>query len=230
MKLPLYNQQGEVIGEIETPKIFDEIKVNMPLVHQVMRWQLLQNYPAYAHTKDRGEVRGGGRKPWRQKGTGRARHGSRRSPIWRGGGVTFGPRKETIRAIEINKKMRRKAILMALAAKLKDDYVRVLDNLQPPELKTKAMEKILTHFLKPRSKKKFETALVVLSENKPELVRIIRNLPYAEAIEARNFNLLALLNKKYLIIEPKSFEVIEKTFTLPKKIKKQELAMVGSTA
>lgn len=229
MKLPLYNQQGEVIGEIETPKIFDGLKVNMMLVHQVMRWQLLQSYPPYAHTKDRGEVRGGGRKPWRQKGTGRARHGSRRSPIWRGGGVTFGPRQETVKAIEINKQMRRKAILMALAAKMTDNYVKVVDNLQPAELKTKAMKKILTRFLQPRPRKKFETALIVLPENQPELIRTVRNLPYADAIEARNLNLLALLNKQYVILEPKSLEIIERTFASRKTTKKPELATVGTT-
>ncbi len=213
MKVPIYNQEGKIIGEYEIPEVFEKIGINQALIHQVMRWQILNSYYPFAHTKTRGEVRGGGRKPWPQKHTGRARHGSIRSPIWKGGGVTFGPRKEKIREIKINKKMRRKAILMVLAEKIRKNFIRVLENLKPSEYKTKNMHKILTNFLQPRkTKKKFESALVIIPENDKDLIKSIRNLPYADAIEARNLNILSLLNHKYIFLEPKSLEVIIKTF------------------
>ncbi|GIW66287.1 MAG: 50S ribosomal protein L4 [Candidatus Parcubacteria bacterium] len=213
MKLKVYNQDGQEIREIEVNDVFDKIKFNPSLVHQVMRWQLLNNYFPWAHTKTRGEVRGGGRKPWRQKGTGRARHGSIRSPIWRGGGVVFGPRKEKIRFLRINKKMKRKAILMVLVEKMKKNYVKVLDSLAPQELKTKFMDRILRNFLEKRkTNKKRESALVIITDNNKNLIKIIRNLPYADAIEARNLNILSLLNHKYIFLEPESIEIIKKTF------------------
>lgn len=214
MKVPVYNQEGKEIGEYEIPEILEKIKVKPALIHQVMRWQILNSYYPFAHTKTRAEVRGGGRKPRPQKHTGRARHGSIRSPLWKGGGITFGPRKEKIRAIKINKKMRRKAILMVLAEKIRKNFVKILENLKPFEYKTKNMHKILTNFLKPRkTKKKFESALVIIPENDKDLIKSVRNLPYADAIEARNLNILSLLNHKYVFLEPKSLEVILKTFS-----------------
>jgi large subunit ribosomal protein L4 len=213
MKLKVFNQQGQEVGEIEVNDIFDQLEFNPALVHQVMRWQMMNTYYPWAHTKIRSEVSGGGRKPWRQKGTGRARHGSIRSPIWRGGGVVFGPRKDKIRKIKINKKMKRKAILMVLAEKMKKNYVKVLDNLTPPEFKTKFMDKILSQFLEKRkTRKKRESALVIIPENNKNIIRVVRNLPYADAIEARNLNILSLLSHKYLFLEPETIKVIKETF------------------
>jgi len=213
MKLDLYNKEGEKIGEIEVNDIFDRIKRNDALIHQVMRWQILNSYYPFAHTKTRGEVRGGGRKPWPQKHTGRARHGSIRSPIWKGGGVVFGPRKEEKKAIKINKKMRRKAILMVLKEKMKNGLVKVLEDFNLKEYKTKEMNKILEKFLQKRkTKKKRETALLIIPENDTKLIKAIRNLPYADAIEARNLNILSLLNHKYVFTVPEAFDIIKKTF------------------
>lgn len=221
MKIPVYNQLAEIVSEIETPEIFDQIMIKPELIHQAARWQILNSYYPFAHTKNRGDVRGGGRKPWRQKGTGRARHGSRRSPIWRGGGITFGPRNEEDKSVEIPKKMRRKAILMVVAGKLKSDSVRVIENIKPNDLKTKSMEKILAKFLKARAgrkkdgeQKKFESALIALTQPDQAIIRITANLSYVETIEARNLNILALLNHRYLILEPSGLGLIEKTFTL----------------
>jgi len=211
MKLSVYNQEGKEVSQIEVNDIFEKIRFNDALVHQVARWQSLNAYYPWAHTKTRGEVRGGGRKPWRQKGTGRARHGSIRSPIWKGGGVVFGPRKEKTRQIKINKKMKLKAIAMVLAQKIKNGYLKILESLEPKERKTKYMDKILTNFLKPRkTKKKFETALVVVSDN--SLIKFIRNLPYADAIENRNLNLLSLLNHKYVFTDIENWKKIEEKF------------------
>jgi large subunit ribosomal protein L4 len=188
------------------------MEFNPALVHQVMRWQLLNTYFPYAHTKTRSEVAGSGRKPWPQKHTGRARHGSRRSPIWRGGGITFGPRKEEKKQIKITKKMRRKAILMTVAEKFRKNLLKCFENF-PLEGKTKEMAKFLTKFLEPRkTKKKYETCLLVIPENDKKIFQAVRNLPYADAIEARNLNLLSLLNHKYLFLTPESLSVIEKTF------------------
>lgn len=227
MKISIYNQAGTAVGEMEVPAIFAGTKPQAQLIHQVARWQALQSYYPFAHTKNRGEVRGGGKKPWRQKGTGRARHGSIRSPLWRGGGVTFGPRKTTEFKVKINTKMRRQAVAMVVAEKLKQNLVRVLEQLAPVTAvastspgahKTKQMEQVLSKFLQPRlgrkrstgRRKKFETALLAMPERDLATVRAIRNLPYADALEARNLNILALLNHKYLVVEPKSFEVMAK--------------------
>jgi large subunit ribosomal protein L4 len=214
MKTEIYNFQGEKIGEIELPEEIFSLEPNHALIHQVMRWQMLNTYFPYAHTKTRSEVRGGGRKPWPQKHTGRARHGSIRSPIWVGGGVTFGPRKEKKRQIKINKKMKRKAILMVLAEKLKQSLLKVIDKIDPKEFKTKEFDKFFSKFLQPRkTKKKKETALLVIEENRPEIFRSVRNLPYADVIEARNLNILELLNHKYLFLTKDSIEKIKEIFT-----------------
>jgi large subunit ribosomal protein L4 len=212
MKTDLYNFQGEKIGEIELPKNFD-IAFNPVLVHQVLRWQMLNTYYPYAHTKTRGEVSGGGKKPWPQKGTGRARHGSIRSPIWVGGGITFGPRKEEKKQIKINKKMKRKAVLMTIAEKLRQNLLKVIEKLEPENYKTKEFEKFFSTFLQPRkTKKKKETALLVIENDDPKIYRAVRNLPYADAISARNLNLLELLNHKYLFLTQSAIEVLKQRF------------------
>jgi large subunit ribosomal protein L4 len=215
MKLPVYNKEGEIVEEIEFPEKIANLEFNENLVHQAARWQMMNSYFPYAHTKTRGEVRGGGRKPWPQKHTGRARHGSIRSPLWKGGGVTFGPRKEKKRTLKINKKMRRKAILMVLAEKLRNNYLKVFDNFDFVNGKTKEIAKVLEKFLKERkTKKKRETALLVLENNKKEVIKGIRNLPYAFAIEARNLNILSLLNHKYVFLEKGAIEKIKETFKI----------------
>jgi len=215
MKVPVYNKEGQVIEEIEIPKEISELEFNKDLVHQVMRWQSLNSYFPYAHTKTRAEVRGGGRKPWPQKHTGRARHGSIRSPIWRKGGITFGPRKEKKRDVKINKKMRRKAILMVLAEKLRRNYLKIFDDLNFTNGKTKEVAKFLEKFLEKRkTKKKRESALLVLENNNRETIRGTRNLPYANALEARNLNILALLNHKYVFLEKGAINKILETFKI----------------
>lgn len=213
MKTKVYNLKGEIVDEVDLPEDIFGLKLNQSLIHQVLRWYMLNNYHPYAHTKTRSEVRGGGKKPWRQKGTGRARHGSIRSPIWVGGGVAFGPRKDEKKSIRINKKMRRKAILMALSAKLKDSFLRVIDKIELDNYKTKEFEKFFSKFLQARkTKNKKETSLLVVESNRPEIFRSVRNLPYADVIEARNLNLLEILNHKYLFLSKQAIEVIKQTF------------------
>lgn len=212
MEVDVLNKKGEVTGKIELPPEIFSLKFNPALVHQVMRWQTLNTYYPYAHTKIRSEVKGSGRKPWPQKHTGRARHGSRRSPLWRGGGVTFGPRKENVKQIKINKKMKRKAILMTIAKKFQDKLMKVFEDLSFSG-KTKEAFSFLANFLKEtKTKKKRETALLVIPDNDKKTFRSVRNLPFADVIEARNVNVLSLLNHKYLFLTPKSIDIIKETF------------------
>jgi len=145
MKASLYNQEGEEIKKVDLPSEIFDIELNSDLVHQVVVAQMSNSRKVIAHTKDRSEKRGGGRKPWRQKGTGRARHGSIRSPIWRGGGVTFGPTKDRNFSKKINKKMKQGALLMTLSSKIKEDEFVLLDKIELTEGKTKLMNEMINN-------------------------------------------------------------------------------------
>ena len=210
MKYPLFDQEKKDIGSIVLPKEIFEIPINPDLVHQVVVSQMANRRRVIAHTKGRGEVRGGGRKPWRQKGTGRARHGSIRSPIWRGGGVTFGPTKNRVFKKKINKKMRRKALFVVLSAKAKEKFIIVLDNLKIEVPKTKEMAKIFKKII-PEKK----TALIVLPKKDEKILRAGRNIENLQIMEARNLNALDLLSFKYLILTKETIKTIKDTF-LPK--------------
>ncbi len=207
MKVPVYNQKGEKISEALLPKEIFDIKMNSDLVHQVVLVQTANRRQKTAKTKDRSEVRGGGRKPWRQKGTGRARVGSTRSPIWRGGGVTFGPRTEKVFKKKIPKKMRRKALFMVLSAKAKENLLLVLDNLKIEKPKTKSMAKILNKlFLKKGS------GLVILPEMNKNIIKSTKNIPKVRAIQAKDLNVLDLLSYKYVMIPKEAIKKIKDTF------------------
>ena len=144
MKIDLFNSDGKVVGDVALPKEIFEVAFNADLVHQVATSLNANKRQISAHTKNRGEVRGGGKKPWRQKGTGRARVGSNRSPIWKGGGITHGPRNDRIFAVEIPKKMRRKALLMVLSEKAKNNTLVVLDKMEFTKPQTKVMAKTMS--------------------------------------------------------------------------------------
>jgi len=207
MKVPVYNQKGEKISEALLPKEIFDVKMNSDLVHQAVLAQTANRRQKTAKTKDRSEVRGGGRKPWRQKGTGRARVGSTRSPIWRGGGVTFGPRTEKVFKKKIPKKMRRKALFMVLSAKAKENLLLVLDNLKIEKPKTKSMAKILNKlFLKKGS------GLVVLPQMNKNIIKSTKNIPKVRAIQAKDLNVLDLLSYKYVMIPKEAIKVIKDTF------------------
>lgn len=212
MKISVYNQQGKEVGTTILPKEIFGISVNPDLVHQVAISQMANRRKVIAHTKDRGEVRGGGRKPWRQKGTGRARHGSIRSPLWKGGGVTFGPRKERVFKKKIPKKMRKKALFMALSEKVKNNSLILLDKLKIEKAKTKIMVEILK---KLPSKK--GSVLLALPEMDKNLILSTRNIPNIETCQAKDLNCLDLLSFKYLILPKESIKVIKETFLLTHK-------------
>lgn len=206
MKVDLYNQKGEVIDQINvSDKIFG-YKWNPVLVHQVL--VVLQNNKRkpIAHAKDRGEVSGGGRKPWRQKGTGRARHGSIRSPLWIGGGVTFGPTKEKKYDKKINKKTKLNALLSILSKKLSEREIKIIDKIELEQTKTKEMAKILKNFL---NDKKKNQGLLILPTNDKDLIKTTRNLAFAQATTIDNLNLIDLLTYKNLLFIKEAVEKLE---------------------
>jgi len=207
MKINVYNQEGKEVGTANLPKDIFEVKFNADLVHQIAVSLSANKRQISAHAKTRGEVRGGGKKPWRQKGTGRARHGSIRSPIWKGGGVTHGPRKERIFGKDIPKKMRRKALLMVLSQKAKDNQLVVLDKIESEKGKTKEMAKSLS-----RLPCKNAATLIALPDYNKKIFMAARNIKKTSIEDARNLNILDLLNHKYLLLTKDSIKTIEKTF------------------
>ena len=219
MKTKLFNQSGEIIGEVDLPDKIFGVVMNAELVKQVIDAQSANSRQIIAHTKDRSEVRGGGRKPWRQKGTGRARHASIRSPIWKGGGVAFGPTKERNFEKKINKKMKRRALFMALSSKVGDRELLVLDalNFETPKTKIAANTlKVLSAKLDGyrESKKKRDSILLVTPGQDKNIIRAVNNLPFIEMLSADSLNIRDVLAKKYTILLKDAVPVIEKTFRL----------------
>jgi large subunit ribosomal protein L4 len=207
MKFDLYNQNGEVSGSVTLPKEIFEVEFNADLVHQVSVSLSANKRQISAHTKNRGEVRGGGKKPWRQKGTGRARAGSNRSPIWKGGGITHGPRNDRIFAVEIPKKMRRKALFMVLSEKAKSNTLLVLDKIELEKGKTKEMAVSLS-----KLPCKNTSTLIAMPDYDKKVFLAARNIKKIDIEDARNLNVLDLLNHKYLLITKGSIKTIENTF------------------
>ena len=207
MKIPVYNQAGKEIDTITLPKDIFEVKFNADLVHQIAVSLSANKRQIIAHTKNRSEVRGGGKKPWRQKGTGRARHGSIRSPLWKGGGVTFGPRNDRIFGKDIPKKMRRKALFMVLSEKAKDKQLIVLDKIELEKGKTKEMAKILVKLPSYN-----HTTLIALPDYDKKLFLASRNIKKTSIDDARNINVLQLLNHKYLLLTKDTVTTLKNTF------------------
>jgi large subunit ribosomal protein L4 len=207
MKYNVYNQEGKEIGQTLLLKEIFDVKMNLDLIHQVVVSQMANKRKVIAHTKTRGEVSGGGKKPWRQKGLGRARHGSIRSPLWRHGGITFGPTKEKVFTKKIPKKMKRKALFMTLSAKVKNNLLILLDKLKLEQPKTKLMSEILK-----KLPSKGKSSLIALPEMDKNLILAARNLPGTETIQVKDLNCLDLLSFKYLIMPKESVKVIKKTF------------------
>ncbi len=211
LELPIFNQEGEEVEKIKLPESIFGLKVNPDLVKQAYEAQMSQARINYAHAKDRSEVSGGGKKPWRQKGTGRARHGSIRSPLWKGGGVTHGPRKEKNYAKDINKKMRRKALLMVLSGKARDNEIILLDDLKLEQPKTKLMASIVEK-LKNVKSDLGKGALVAMAQKDENIMRATKNIPKFMTIGVNNLNVVDLLNHKYILMTKEAVGAIEKAF------------------
>lgn len=212
MKIAVYNQKGKELEQVELPAEIFGLKINASLIRQALTAQLANSRKNIAHTKDRSEVRGGGKKPWKQKGTGRARHGSNRSPIWIGGGITFGPRKEKNFSLKINKAMKRKALCMVLAGKAKDAELILLDELKLNAPKTKEMAVVIKN-LKTIKNDLGKGALIVLSEKNEAVLRASKNIQGVLTIGARSLNIVDLLSSRYLIMPKSAIEAIKNMYT-----------------
>lgn len=216
MKVKMYNLEGKEAGQVLLPDELFGLKWNPDLVHQIVVSETANRRKATARVKDRGQVRGGGRKPWQQKGLGRARHGSIRSPIWKGGGATFGPTAEKSYSKKINKKMKRKALLISLSQKLRDNEILVLDKLEFREGKTKEAFGALQSLSKNKNfvklQEKGTSKLFLLPRPDPNTERAVRNIPRTRIIEARNLNILDLLNYQYVLLPKGGIKVLKEAF------------------
>ncbi len=202
MESTVYNIKGEKAGKVEVPENIFGVRWNADLVHSVVTAMQANNRTPIAHTKDRSEVRGGGKKPWKQKGTGRARHGSSRSPIWKGGGVTHGPRNEKSYAQKINRQARQKALLVALSRKFKDGEIIFMDSIEMSAPKTVQAKAVITALTTAGFKFKRATnaALIALPERHTATVKSFANIGNINVEEVRTLNPVNVLSSKYLII------------------------------
>ena len=205
IKAKIYNSEGKETGVITLPESVFGLSWNGDLVHQVV--SIMQNNAriSIAHAKDRSEVRGGGRKPWKQKGTGRARHGSNRSPIWIGGGVTHGPLSEKKYGGKINKKMKVKALYTVLSEKLRNGEILFVDSIETKEIKTKSAKNILENLSKIKGfemllSKKKNSALIAQGEVDQETLLSFSNFGNISMDDVKNLNPMNLLKYKVLVI------------------------------
>jgi large subunit ribosomal protein L4 len=195
LEVKLYDFNGKELGnETLEPKLFG-VEINPQLVQEVVVAQRKNARQVLAHTKGRSEVRGGGKKPWQQKGTGRARHGSIRSPLWVGGGITFGPTKDRNFAIKVNKKAKQKALAMVLTDKFQNDRFILVDAYNLPEAKTKFLKSSLEKL--PIKNKK---TLVVTKDAKDNVVLAAKNLSKVNTISYGSLNVVDLLSSEYLLV------------------------------
>jgi large subunit ribosomal protein L4 len=205
MESTIYNTQGKKAGSITLPEAVFNVVWNDALMHQVVTSMQGNARTPVAHAKTRGEVRGGGRKPWAQKGTGRARHGSTRSPIWRGGGVTHGPRNDKSYARTVPKKMRAKALAMALSKKFALGEIIFVDSFGIDAPKTAAAKKTIASLASSLGFTKLEkaknAALVALADPQGAVVKSFRNIGNVEVKAVRELNPVSILQHAYIIIE-----------------------------
>ena len=202
MEATIFNSKGDKVGAVTLPESIFGLSWNADLVHQVVQGMQANARMGNAHTKDRGEVRGGGRKPWQQKGTGRARQGSSRSPIWKGGGVTHGPRNEKDYTQKINRQSRQKALLVVLSRKLKDGEIIFIDKLSMAAPKASEAKGVISTFgkLGMRALKAKNAALIALPALHTPTFKSFANFGNVEMVEARNLNPLSVLTAKYLVM------------------------------
>ncbi|MFA6252059.1 MAG: 50S ribosomal protein L4 [Candidatus Paceibacterota bacterium] len=207
----------ESAKKLGLPEEIFSVPLNADLVHQITVSQMGNRRQSIAHTKDRSEVRGGGIKPWKQKGTGRARHGSNRSPIWVGGGITFGPRSDKVFERAIPKKMKRKALFMVLSEKLNNNLLILTDKISMEEPKTKKALELLG-----KNSINNESCLVVLSELDRNAILSFANVPKITTIQAKDLNCLDMLSHKYILIDKAGVEKLKQTFLDSKENSKTE--------
>ena len=204
MKADLYNVKGEVVGNVELNNDIFGIEPNMPVVHQYVKAYLANQRQGTQSAKTRSEVSGGGRKPWRQKGTGRARVGSSRNPVWTGGGVAFAPKPRDY-SQNINKKMRRLAMKSVFSAKVNDGEFIVVDELNFDAPKTKEMVAVLNNL-------KLNNTLVVIAENDTNVVKSVRNIEKTECSTVGTLNAYEMLKYNNLVVTKDALVKIEEVY------------------
>ena len=212
--LDVYNSAGEVVSKQElNPEIFG-LTFDPGLVNLAVVAQRANARKVIAHTKTKGEVRGGGRKPWKQKGTGRARQGSIRAPQWKGGGIVFGPRNDRNFELKINKKAKMKALFMTMSAKAQDSKIILINEFNVEKSKTKQAYSILKKLpVGIDEKKKRQNKLLYITANKSPIInRSLKNIPFVNIIGSQSLNVVDLLNCKYMILPSASLEEITKTY------------------
>jgi len=206
LEAPVYNQDGEEIEKISLPENLFALPWKSDLVHQVVVSLMSNKRTNVAHTKNRSEVSGGGKKPWQQKGLGRARHGSTRSPIWVGGGIAHGPRKDKNYDRKVNKKMKAKALFTILSRKFRDNEIFFLDTLKATSTKTKDALNTLKSLSKIKGgeqilSKKVNSSYIAVMKKDTNLDRSFKNFGNIKLDEFRNINPLDIMNYRYLIID-----------------------------
>lgn len=209
MQVPVYDLNGQETGQVELDETVFGIEPNIPVMHQAYVRQMANKRVGTADTKTRGEVRGGGRKPWRQKGTGRARQGSIRAPHWRGGGVVWGPhpRKYTQ---DMPRKMRRLAIRSVLSVKQRDDQMVVVSGLVDAEPKTKAMIKVLAGLPKGDAR----STLILIDQPMDNVRRGAGNLENVKILPAQYVNMRDVLKYERLLVTREAVDLIHRLWAL----------------
>ena len=204
-KVDVYNMQGKKVSDVELSEAVFGIEPNEAIVHSVLVYYLANQRQGTQSTKTRAEVSGGGRKPWRQKGTGRARQGSIRAPQWIKGGIALGPKPRSY-SYRINKKEKQLAIRSLLSAKVLDNELTVVDKLEVEEAKTKVMAKALTD-LKVEGK-----ALIILADRNDNVLRSSRNIEGVKTIELNTINVFDLLNCNKLVLPLDTVKKLEEVY------------------
>lgn len=222
IKIPVYNLNGEKVKEFEiSSRIFGR-QPKAEVVHQVVVAQQANSRPVLAHTKDKSDVRGGGRKPWRQKGTGRARHGSIRSPLWVGGGVTFGPTKDRNFSKRVNKKQKQLALAMCLSDKVADSKFVVLDQFTLESGKTKDLAGIVDSLRKKiESLKGLKNILIVVADNDKNFFKASNNLQSINVITADSLNCVDVLKGSAIVTSVEAVGKIDSHYKKINQIKKK---------
>jgi len=197
----IYDVEKNKVGEIELSDIVFGTELNEAALYDVVRMQMASRRMGTASTKERSDVRGGGRKPWRQKGTGRARAGTRRSPLWRGGGIVFGPKPRDY-VCKVPKKVRKKALISALSMKVREERMLILRDFPMEEIKTKKFKEVVERF-------GLKKALFVLDKPYPNLERASRNLKDIGMIRSEGINVYDLLNHGHVVLLEPAVKMIE---------------------
>jgi large subunit ribosomal protein L4 len=197
----VYDIENNKISEIELSEAVFGAEVNEAVLYDVVRMQMASRRSGTASTKRRQDVRGGGRKPWRQKGTGRARAGTIRSPLWRGGGIVFGPHPRSY-AYKVSKKVRKLALISALSMKVKEGRMMILKDFPMNEIKTKKFKEIVDRF-------GLKKALFVADKSDPVLEKSSRNIQGIKLIRSEGINVYDLLNYDHVILFEPSVKMIE---------------------